>query len=448
MSEHDEVNDGAEGVDDDGVTAAPEALAAEATAEAEAGAKAGDQSEVVAADVVAAGSGSHAASRSDDEDEERAAVTYGWAYLAILAVIFGVIALLAFSCDSDAPESTTPAVTTTAVASTDTDADASTPVALSFVVADGKVTLTGAVPDEGARRQIVDAAVARYGEGNVVDQLTIDEGTTLTGGSITTSGSAVDGDANPAGLQADLVSALGLSDGGVDVSFEAAPLVPVDAEAALLAGKVALTGVLPDQASIDSVIAAAENVWGAGNVDGSGLTVGDATWAGGQIRVTGTVDAGDTRGDAFLAALAAASSGATVDSSGLTVDSGAEALARSQEQLRAALEADPILFALGSSEIDPASDEILTQAAAAINAAPGVDVEVVGHTDDQGGDAANQSLSAARAEAVVARLIELGVDEARLTSRGAGESDPLVPNDSDENRAKNRRIEFSFEGAA
>ncbi len=464
MSDHDEVNEGAGGADD--LTAAPQELAAEGSEAAEpafegapadavlattpeaASASGAEQPEVVADVVAAAAGASSAAGLASDDDDERAAVAYGWTYLAVLATIFGVVALLAFSCDSDTPESTTPVATTAPADDTATVAEAATPVALSFVVADGVVTLTGAVPDEGARQQLVDAAAARYGEGNVVDQLTIDEGTTLTGGSITTTGSAVDGDPNPAGLQADLVASLGLTDGGVDVTYEVAPLTPVDAEAALSAGTVVLTGELPDQASIDAVIAAAEGVWGAENVDGSGLVIGDVTWAQGQIRVTGSVDAGDTRGDEFAAALAAASSGATIDTSGLTVDTGAEALARSEEQLRAALEANPILFETGSAEIDPASDEIITQAAAAINAAGGINVEVVGHTDDQGGEAANEQLSAARADAVVARLIELGVDEARLTSRGAGESEPIVENDSDENRARNRRIEFSFEGAA
>ncbi|MEZ5228379.1 MAG: BON domain-containing protein [Acidimicrobiales bacterium] len=149
--------------------------------------------DVVAADVVAAGAaGSTAGSvrsaaaghgTTDEDDEERAAVAYGWTYLAVLAVIFGVIALLAFSCDSDEPASTMPAVTTTVAVDDGAGSGAEvTPVELAFVVAeDGTVTLTGAVPDEGARRQIVDAAVARFGEGNVVDQLTIDDGTTLTG---------------------------------------------------------------------------------------------------------------------------------------------------------------------------------------------------------------------------------------------------------------------------
>ncbi len=473
MSDHDEVNDdasaaqaedtgeesareesaveeaagaestGEEAADVSGITAAPPALAAEAR-------EAAATSDVVTADVVAAGTGATAAAtltRTAEEDEERAAVAYGWTYLAVLGVIFGAIAFLAYSCDSDDPESTMPPSSATTVPAVGDDSAAASPVALAFTVAVGTVTLTGAVPDEGARRQLVDIATARYGDGNVVDQLTIDEATTLTGGTITTSGAATEGDANPEGLQADVVAALGLTDAGVNVSFEAAPLTPVDAEAALAAGKAVLSGELPDQASIDAVVAAAVGVWGDGNVDGAGLTVGDVTWAEGQIRVSGTVDAGDTRGDAFAAALAEASGGATIDLAELTVDSGAEALARSEEQLRAALEANPILFALGSAEIDPASDEILTQAAAAINAAPDVNVEIVGHTDNLGGDAVNERLSASRADAVLARLIELGVDETRLTSRGAGAAEPVADNDTDEGRAKNRRIAFEFEGA-
>ncbi len=438
MSDHDEVNGGAEGVD--GEVAEPVEVADTGT---------NDTGEVVvAADVVAAGAAASALATTVEDDEERRAVGYGWTYLTVLGVIFAAIAFLSFSCDPDETESTMATTPTTApdAGAADTGADA-TPVELAFTVADDTVTLTGAVPDEGARRQLVDLATARYGEGNVVDSLTIDENTTLTGGTITTSGTATDGDPNPQGLQSDVAAALGLTESGLDVSFEAAPVVSVDAEAALSAGSVTLTGVLPDQASIDSMTAAAEGVWGVDNVDASGLSIGDVTWADGVVRVTGSIDAGDTRGDAFATALAAAAAGADIDVSGLTIDTSADALARSEEQLRIALEANPILFALGSSEIDPASDEILAQAAAAINAAPGINVEVVGHTDDQGGEAANESLSAARAEAVVARLVELEVDEERLTARGAGEAEPVADNTTEEGRAANRRIAFEFEGA-
>ncbi len=448
MSDHDEVNGGAESAD--GEVAEPVEVAATGAGSGGNDTGGNDAGEVVAADVVAAGAAAGALASTVEDDEERRAVGYGWTYLTVLGVIFAAIAFLSFSCDPDEPESTMATTPTTATdsgaADTDTGAEA-TPVELAFTVADGTVTLTGAVPDEGARRQLVDLATARYGEGNVIDSLTIDENTTLTGGTITTSGTATDGDQNPQGLQSDVAAALGLTESGLDVSFEAAPVVSVDAEAALSAGSVALTGVLPDQASIDSMTAAAEDVWGADNVDASGLTIGDVTWADGVVRVTGSIDAGDTRGDAFATALAAAAPGADIDVSGLTIDTSADALARSEEQLRIALEANPILFALGSSEIDPASDEILAQAAAAINAAPGINVEVVGHTDDQGGEAANESLSAARAEAVVARLVELEVDEERLTARGAGEAEPIADNTTEEGRAANRRIAFEFEGA-
>ena len=85
--------------------------------------------------------------------------------------------------------------------------------------------------------------------------------------------------------------------------------------------------------------------------------------------------------------------------------------------------------------------------AEALNAIPDISVEVVGHTDDAGPEAENQALSLQRAEAVVARLGELGVDTARLTARGEGESQPLVPNDTPEQREQNRRIEFRIVGA-
>lgn len=69
-------------------------------------------------------------------------------------------------------------------------------------------------------------------------------------------------------------------------------------------------------------------------------------------------------------------------------------------------------------------------------------LEVRGHTDDIGGIEFNQRLSEERAKAVVRALIERGIDSVRLRPRGMGMLYPLVPNTSEENRAKNRRTEF------
>ncbi|MDH3294963.1 MAG: OmpA family protein, partial [Acidimicrobiia bacterium] len=69
-------------------------------------------------------------------------------------------------------------------------------------------------------------------------------------------------------------------------------------------------------------------------------------------------------------------------------------------------------------------------------------VEIVGHTDDLGPEDENLILSQDRADAVKARLVELGIEETRLTARGEGEQSPLIDEDTPEARARNRRIEF------
>lgn len=71
-------------------------------------------------------------------------------------------------------------------------------------------------------------------------------------------------------------------------------------------------------------------------------------------------------------------------------------------------------------------------------------VRVEGHTDDTGEEAANQRLSEARAKAVADYLIAHGIAADRLTATGRGESAPAYPNDSDANRAKNRRVVIEF----
>ncbi len=70
---------------------------------------------------------------------------------------------------------------------------------------------------------------------------------------------------------------------------------------------------------------------------------------------------------------------------------------------------------------------------------------VEGHTDKKGRYQYNIDLSSRRAAAVVREMIRLGVDAKRLDSKGYGYMRPIVPNDTDENRQKNRRVEFVFE---
>jgi len=67
---------------------------------------------------------------------------------------------------------------------------------------------------------------------------------------------------------------------------------------------------------------------------------------------------------------------------------------------------------------------------------------VEGHTDSDGADANNQTLSEARSRAIVTKLIESGIANERLTSKGWGESKPMTGNDTPEGKAQNRRVEF------
>jgi len=73
---------------------------------------------------------------------------------------------------------------------------------------------------------------------------------------------------------------------------------------------------------------------------------------------------------------------------------------------------------------------------------PDLKVELAGHTDDVGSASYNQKLSADRAEVVRMALIDHGIDAARLTAKGYGATKPLLPNDSEEHRAVNRRTEM------
>ena len=101
-----------------------------------------------------------------------------------------------------------------------------------------------------------------------------------------------------------------------------------------------------------------------------------------------------------------------------------------------------IEFDSGSDRLRPTSDSTLRQVAAVLVAKPDLRVEVEGHTDDQGEDAANLALSQRRAKAVLDRLVALGVPASRLSSAGYGASRPIASNETPAGRQRNRRVEL------
>lgn len=114
------------------------------------------------------------------------------------------------------------------------------------------------------------------------------------------------------------------------------------------------------------------------------------------------------------------------------------------QDVNAAFELNPIQFSLGSADILPESQVTLDEAIVTLTSLPaGAIFEVQGHTDSQGDDASNQTLSEARAASVVAYLVAGGVDADMLVPRGYGETTLKVdPEESPEDFAANRRIEF------
>lgn len=102
----------------------------------------------------------------------------------------------------------------------------------------------------------------------------------------------------------------------------------------------------------------------------------------------------------------------------------------------------PIEFAAGKATISTASYPILDSVAAILLANPDLKVEIGGHTDNQGDDAANQTLSKDRADAVFEYLLSKGVPAKRLRTVGYGETQPVDTNMTEVGRSHNRRIEF------
>jgi OOP family OmpA-OmpF porin len=105
-----------------------------------------------------------------------------------------------------------------------------------------------------------------------------------------------------------------------------------------------------------------------------------------------------------------------------------------------------VRFTEGSATIAPESEGRLDRVIAVLARCPEARVEVGAFTDSGGTAARNRALSEIRAASVVEYLSAAGVARDRLAAVGYGEANPIAPNETEEGRARNRRIEFKILG--
>jgi len=113
-----------------------------------------------------------------------------------------------------------------------------------------------------------------------------------------------------------------------------------------------------------------------------------------------------------------------------------------QDRLSTLATMGPILFRVGSAELEAGGLAAIEDVAGAAKSCPELSIEITGHASSEGGEDRNWRLSIERARSVLAYLVKAGVEEKRLEAVGYGAARPVAPNDSTANMARNRRIEF------
>ena len=101
-----------------------------------------------------------------------------------------------------------------------------------------------------------------------------------------------------------------------------------------------------------------------------------------------------------------------------------------------------INFDVDKATLRPDAQPVVDEINKLLGSDPALKLSIEGHTDNTGTAAHNQELSAARARSVLGALVGLGVDPARLSSKGYGQDKPIADNGSEDGRARNRRVEL------
>ncbi len=103
-----------------------------------------------------------------------------------------------------------------------------------------------------------------------------------------------------------------------------------------------------------------------------------------------------------------------------------------------------VLFDFDESSLRPEAQGTIEKAAEYLDANPQRTALIEGHTDHTGPDEYNRGLSLSRSESIKDALVQLGIDENRITTNGLGESQPIADNSDNEGRQANRRSEIIF----
>ncbi|RDU95075.1 OmpA family protein [Trinickia dinghuensis] len=234
--------------------------------------------------------------------------------------------------------------------------------------------------------------------------------------------------------------------------------MPAPANAA--PGQVVVSGKVPDEATHSAVLARLRETYGAGNVVDQievGSVATPPNWSAnvqkllgpqlkqiskGQLKIDGTQI--DVKGEVSNEAQRqqVASDMATALNPTYTIHNRLRVSASEQGLLDTTLANRTIEFETGSALLAPEGRAILDQMASVLVKMPGKTVEIIGHTDNSGSRASNIALSQARADAVKGYLVTKGVAPRSMETMGVGPDQPIASNDTEDGRARNRRIEF------
>ena len=357
-------------------------------------------------------------------------------WLVPLLFVVGAIILIPLllsqcssSSDDDASTATTTATTEAVSEAPDLNASLGTALdGLGIAGIAGSVdgdtaTLTGTAASEDDKAAAEAAALSVDGINTVVNDITVEAASTT--GDLTASLTDALGATGIAGISGDV-------DG--DTATIAGTVATEDDKAAAEAAALSVDGIstvvnrIVVEAPAADLTAGLTDALGATGIAGiSGSVEGDIA------TLTGTVATEDDKAAAEAAALA-------VDGINTVVN---DITVGEAPTLNTELGIENINFEVGSATITADSKVELQKAIDFMNANADTRVKIDGHTDSDGGEAGNLTLSQDRADSVKAFLVENGIAADRMETEGFGESDPVAANDTSANKALNRRIEFS-----